>query len=267
MIEKMVDDYLNYVDIYLSNGTYRFYKEKLYRFLRYCKTYNIKDLEVFRSHIGNYIKTLGKIKNSTKNKYLKAVEQLYKFNDLDFKIKALKNDKIRYEALTFGEVKEIIHYSKTLSLDNQLIITLFIDTGMRLNELLNIEIKNIDLEKSRILLTTTKTNKPRYVFYSKLTSSNLELKLAFCKTEKLFSFTGSKVNSLMQKIKKDLGILASAHRFRHFFATNLLKNGVDIYAVKELLGHTDIKTTEIYLHYDPYDLKNIYNVYKQKFIS
>ncbi len=264
MIDKVIEEYLQDIKIRCAYGTYKFYREKLTHFSLFCKNNNIKNLEAFKRQVTNYLSVLGNVKNSTKNKYITSINQLYKYTGSVFYIKRLKTDTVRYEALTLEEVKQIVEYSKSLSLDNQLIISLLVDTGMRLNELLNIEVVNIDLERSRILLTTTKTGKPRYVFYSKLTRFNLELKVKNLRFKRLFLFTGSKVNHLMQKIKKELKIKVSAHMFRHFFATNLLKNGVDIYAVKELLGHSHISSTVVYLHYNTNELQARFNEYVNK---
>lgn len=64
------------------------------------------------------------------------------------------------------------------------------------------------------------------------------------------------VSSMLTKLKKDLDIdILSSHKFRHLYATQLLKNGADIFTVKELLGHKDLKITQRYLDFTNDEIK------------
>ena len=64
------------------------------------------------------------------------------------------------------------------------------------------------------------------------------------------------VSSMLYKLKHDLGIdVLSSHKLRHFYATELLKNGADIYTVKELLGHSDLEMTQRYLDFTNEEIK------------
>lgn len=65
------------------------------------------------------------------------------------------------------------------------------------------------------------------------------------------------VSSMLDKLRKDLDIdILSSHKFRHLYATELLKNGADIYMVKELLGHQDLEMTQRYLDFTNDEIKN-----------
>ncbi|HQC30312.1 MAG TPA: tyrosine-type recombinase/integrase [Acholeplasmataceae bacterium] len=256
-LKQAINKYLDYIKIYRSNGTYRFYKGRLSRFFSYCNNENIT-LKQSINKVYDYVYMLKETnKNSSVNKDLISINQLFKYYNINQRFELFKNDSVRFKSFTTNELAKIMNYLKHLNIENQLIITLLLETGIRINELLNIKIKNINLKDKTILLTTTKNNKNRYVFYSKLTQSNLE---KYIKTvgsnELLFSFTYSKVNGLFRRLRKLLNIKnLNAHMFRHYFATTLLKYGVDIYAVSLLLGHSSIKTTVKYLHYDFNDLK------------
>jgi integrase/recombinase XerD len=132
--------------------------------------------------------------------------------------------------------------------------------GLRVSEVVNLELKHIDSDRMQILVQEAKGKKDRYVGLSILL---LDVLRAYIKQQKLrpskflfegqFSGTSYSTRSAQEVfqaakekagIKKDVGF----HVLRHSFATHLLEKGVDIKYIKELLGHFSIKTTERYLH-------------------
>ena len=151
---------------------------------------------------------------------------------------------------------------------DKLIIELFYFTGIRLSELLNISIKDVDFNNSQIKVLG-KRNKERlipltYTLISELKNyinkHNLNRylfvdennkKLYSKKVYRIVNKYISKVSSIRKK---------SPHILRHSFATHMLNNGADINAIKEILGHANLSATQIYTHNS---IKKLKNVHKQ----
>ena len=132
------------------------------------------------------------------------------------------------------------------------------ETGVRLRELVNIETKNIDFNNKTILLTETKTKHIRYVFYTKFSEQFL-LKEDLTK-DRLFNQCEHGIYKIFVRANKKLGFdKFHPHMLRHTCATNLLKNGADLETVRQILGHTDIKQTQQYLHLDTNYIKSVYD--------
>ena len=130
-------------------------------------------------------------------------------------------------------------------------------TGMRLSELLNVKIKDIDSKRMQIRIEQGKGRKDRY---ARLSSVLLDVLRRYFKEYKpvewlIEGINGGKysarsIQQIMKMALKKAGIKkkASVHTLRHTFATHLLENGVDIRYIQVLLGHESSKTTEIYTH-------------------
>lgn len=260
-LKEKIEQYLKYTDIYLSKNTTKFYKEKLIRFYEFTKNYDNITLDNIKNIFEQYIVKLKKTnKNNSINKYIVSFNNLMNYYNINIKIKKLKNDSERFDSFTDLELKKILLSLDNLNLENRLIIKLLLDTGIRISELINIKKSNIDLLNKRILLTVTKTKKPRYIYYSNLTKKDLESYYSLDPdNNNLFTFTYSKVIIFFKRLKKKINIQRmTVHMFRHTYATRLLRTGSDIFAVSLLLGHASIKTTQKYLHYSNEDLKKFY---------
>lgn len=152
-----------------------------------------------------------------------------------------------------------------MSIQNRLIIMLLLDTGVRRNELLHIELKNIDLINNRILLTETKTKKDRYVFFRDETKYKyiIPYMKTISSSKYLFNISSNGFMSLFERIKKRLNFSKfHAHMLRHTHATLLLKNNANLELIRILLGHSNLNTTKKYLHSN---LDMLSLMYKQSF--
>ena len=257
-----------------------------------------------QKEINEYLTTLavrGKVSASTQNQALAALLFYFRFvkcenpNDLESVIRAKKKPRIPV-VFSRQEVRDVISY---MSGSKQLAAKLLYGTGMRLNELLNLRILDLDFDRGEIIIRYGKGSKDRRVMLPQ--SLVLELKLHIRKVKKIHESdlkdgwgcvplpgkmaekypdagkefkwqwlfpqknrwkneqTGEQGRwhldeTLLQRAVKqailEAGINknASCHTFRHSFATHLLENGYDIRTVQELLGHSDVKTTQIYTH-------------------
>lgn len=143
---------------------------------------------------------------------------------------------------------------------NYVIILMFLDTGIRLSELINLSINDINLVRRSIMIKDGKGAKDREVYMGKeLTRALahwLKLRGFHPYEDKVFITKDGKSLSprTIQKILKKLSIKAkinsrcSPHTLRHTFATNFIRNGGDVFTLQRILGHSDISTCMIYVH-------------------
>lgn len=157
------------------------------------------------------------------------------------------------EVLSVAEVKKLIEYPKNYK--HQAIICLLYNCGLRVSELINLKMSEIDRKRGVITIRGAKQNKDRQV---PLSADLAELLVKYYKSYKpdtyLFNgqqgllYTESSVNQLLKYWAKKAGInkRIHAHKLRHCFATHLHEAGTDLSIIQKLLGHSDIKTTDIY---------------------
>lgn len=181
------------------------------------------------------------------------------------KIARIKEPRRLPSVLSPEEVKSI--FDVTENLKHKAILMTVYSAGLRVSEVCNLKITDIDSKNMQILIREGKGKKDRYSLLSKV---NLEILREYWKryhpTEYLFSgrgrtdaITPRSVQHILEKsIKKTkISKKATVHTLRHSFATHLLDNGTDICYIQRLLGHTRITTTTIYLHLRRMDLLNI----------
>lgn len=157
---------------------------------------------------------------------------------------------------------------------DRLIFELFYATGMRLSELTQLTFASIDLYESQIKVLG-KRNKQRIIPFSPRLRQIIETYFEFFEekygkvNKNCCIFVDSKMNGIYPKavyriVRKYLDMVTtidkrSPHVLRHTFATHLLNHGADIYAIKEILGHSSLVATQVYTHNSIEKLKNIYN--------
>ena len=150
------------------------------------------------------------------------------------------------------------------NLKHRLIVMFLYYAGLRLDEVRNITWKDLDFDRKIIHLKTTKGDKERRVFLHKRLIETLE-SIGIKESGWIFlSQRGSKYNkrTIQQIVKhasRKVGIKKNItpHTLRHSFATHLLESGADIRYIQQLLGHKDLKTTQIYTHVANKDIKNL----------
>lgn len=141
--------------------------------------------------------------------------------------------------------------------------------GLRVSEVVNLELSHIDRSRMQLLIKNAKGKKDRYVMLSPVltdilisyykTADPKPKKYVFEGPEPGTPYSASSMQKVFQTARKEAGIhkQVSFHALRHSFATHLLEKGIDIKYIRDLLGHFDIKTTARYLHVKREQLVNI----------
>lgn len=166
----------------------------------------------------------------------------------------------KQESLRILEVVDNYPYqSSFLRFRNYAIFATFIFTGIRKKELLNLKFTDVDLENRTIFIRQGKGNKDRIIPINyrlvEALEKYLEVRKKAWKTCPEFftsytydiGFTESGLKRLVEKINSCTGIKFGVHKLRHTFATLMLEGGCDIYSLSRMMGHSDIKTTTVYL--------------------
>ncbi|MQR94771.1 tyrosine-type recombinase/integrase [Fictibacillus phosphorivorans] len=160
------------------------------------------------------------------------------------------------DSLTEEEVQELINSSSGIG---YIIICVLYYAGLRISELCNLKMCDVDFKSNEIKVVNGKGKKDRMVPISKKLKKIMIRYYENDRPENIEYFIGSKrtgqvkqcyARYLMKKEVKKLGWKKNitCHNLRHSFATNLRKNGVDLVQIQKLLGHASLRTTEIYLH-------------------
>lgn len=275
-------EFLNYIknEKNYSKLTIKSYKEDLEEFLFVTK---LKDI-YYASEIDikKYYKYLYNKNNSTISRKISTLKSYYKFlcknsnySNIMTKFKLPKKKKSLPSFLNYKDLEELISASSEGDFGerNKLIIEMFYATGVRVSELVNIKLSDIDFSEKTIRIHG-KGNKERFVFYGEyceealnLYINNLRRKLVD-KNNNEFLFLnkyGGKISdrsirNIINTIIKETSIKMNIHphTLRHTFATHLLSQGIDLKSVQFLLGHENLSSTEIYTHVTDEMLRNVY---------
>ena len=142
---------------------------------------------------------------------------------------------------------------------NHAIFSMFIFAGLRKQELLNLKYTDIDIDNLTIFIRQGKGNKDRIIPISFTLAQSLKRYCAerkrlnkthpefFSSLKGNMGFTVNGLKKVVEQMRNSFGMRFSAHKLRHTFATLMLEGGCDIYSLSRMMGHSDIKTTTIYL--------------------
>ena len=280
------DNFINLFDDYLKNergyskNTIIAYLNDLQEFKKFLlenggftgwDQVHSRDIEIFLQSLANLSRA-----RTTQSRKMSSLRSFYNFL---IKRKLIKQDPMQLISLRLGEkrlpqffyekqVKQVLNSlsnsSDDLSIRNLALFELFYTTGMRLSEISNLTLDQIDFDL-KLILVHGKGNKDRYVLFSDSTDKALRAYLDQARSNLLknnidqnyvfLNDQGRKLSSrgieyVMQKVFNKAGISGKVHphMLRHTFATQMLDNGADLRSVQELLGHESLSTTQIYTH-------------------
>lgn len=264
--EQHIREYIKYTK---ERGKYTFVSDKNSLRINYPENRKDYNSKISVTTINNYIRNLKVFFNYMGEEYnLK--------NNPMKKIRQFKNSRKPKEVITDAELKRLLQNIDTTKFHeyrDYIIIQLLIDTGMRLNECLLLEIENLDLDRRVILISQdiTKGRKDRYVFFSRSMGTQLkrwiQYKDRYIESDLLFCTKHSTRLGVSNFEKNFRGYCertglknVTAHCLRNNFGRNFLINGGSIHVLSKLLGHSSVTVTEqAYADLSDEDIRKAYN--------
>lgn len=260
------------------------YKDVFKKFLGYLYEQNLYDISVINtSHIREFLVSLkdGR-KGVTVHKYFRVLRTFFLFmlqedyiesNPMKT-VKAPKKEKKVMRTFTAAEISRLLNaFDRTtyFGMRNYCVMAMFFSTGMRKGELRNLTLADVNVTTDLIridgkgqkerLAPISRTLRRALRQYMKMRSEFLgdeSCEWLFVTPRASRKMTDSCLNMLFGKLKRELGLngeRVSSHTWRHTFAKTYLLNGGDIFSLQEILGHSDIETTKIYLSLNEQEIK------------
>lgn len=286
MMDKQIEEYINYISLerQLSPNTVDSYKRDLNDFFNFIKkdykAITTNDINKYIMHLNSNLdaKSINRHIVSIRNyfKYLLKIEKITN-NPCD-NITGQKTDKTLPRVLSEEEIDKLLDIKLNNAIDyrTKAMLELMYSSGLRVSELINLEVNNIDLDDG-IVRIFGKGSKERIVPIDEIALNYLYEYINLYRntllknkvTNTLFlNSRGDKLSrqgffKIIKKIALEKGLKKdiSPHVLRHSFATHLLNNGADLRSIQTMLGHENIKTTEIYTHVSNNYIKENYDEY------
>lgn len=277
---QILSEYLDFLEIEkgLAQNTLNSYRRDLSSFFDFCGNIEINNIQ--RTQINTFIVNLHE-KNFSPTSIMRKIASLrgfFSWANANEKITSnpaltLEQPKIPQKLPKIVSVSEIENIlNQNLSNIEKLIIELLYGCGLRVSELVNLKITDFDIN-NKFLECIGKGSKERIVPLGKkaidainkylpereffIQKYNLKTKILLI-NKKGKIVTRQEVYTFIHEQGKKLNKNISPHTLRHSFATHLLENGADLRVVQELLGHSDVSTTQLYTHISKKRLKEVY---------
>ncbi len=284
MLIQSISEYLTYLEVErgLSQNTVLAYENDILGFFDYFK--NVEDPnEIKRIHFSEYTVHLAQngLLSSSVTRKIASIKGFFRFLSANKEIKSNpslsvtspKIPKKLPKVISYEEIEKLL--KNRLTTKEKAVFELLYATGLRVSELVNLTVKNVDF-KSNLIKTTGKGSKDRIVPMGKkakealnnyMKERELILKAKMGSgAESDYIFLNDKseqisrqwVYNFIKKQGETINKTISPHTIRHSFATHLLENGADLRAVQELLGHRSVVTTQLYTHISKKRLREVY---------
>lgn len=241
---------------------YSFFNQKFLEFIKKDPNFIVEDdVKSFFAHL------LSDKSYNASSVALARSALKYFYDDLLNKniISRIKTPKFRRkipEVLTKDEIKKLLEHSN--SLRNKLVIEFLYSSGLRVSELANLKVKDLNIEEKTGLLKEGKGGKDRFFIMSEALVTDLKEYLKNNDSEYIFpgvtgAITSRSIQKMLKRTAKRAAITKEVypHLLRHTFATHLLESGVDIRHIQVLLAHANLQTTAWYAQVSAQELKKI----------
>ena len=273
---------------HLMDNSINSYILDIYKYLSYLEKHKIKDpLRVSKDDVIGYLDCLDKEKYSIYSvvRKLSSLRLFFHYLEKTYNVKDIMQDidnphfyKKIPNVLSIEEVNKLLAFELETPFDyrNKAMLELMYATGLRVSELINLEINNIDMD-SGIVRCYGKGNKERIVPIGDVALKYLKIYLNIYRDklkktylcDKIFlnnhgkAMTRQGFLKILKNTSKKAGIEKniSPHTLRHSFATHLLNNGADLRSIQIMLGHENLSTTQIYTTINNDTLKENYDLY------
>lgn len=294
-LKEYILRFLEYLEIEKgrSQSTIKNYAIYLNRFARFAKVTSPFDISPtlvrdYRLYLSRYLDKFGRpLKRNSQNHHLIALRSLLRYlirsEDLEVlpveKVELAKEEEREIKVLNSEELRRLLatpDLKTPRGKRDKAILELLFSSGMRVSELTSLDVEDVNFE-TREIPVLGKGGKRRVVFLSDDAGQALAdyLKAREEKFKPLFinfmkrgedkenRLTVRAIQKMIKKYGRKAGLSSdpTPHTMRHTFATDLLREGADIRAVQEMLGHKDISTTQIYTHVTNPQLKKVHEKY------
>lgn len=265
-----IKEYIQYLEVLeRSNNTIIAYKHNIVKFKEFLDKKKVTDTQVTPAIILEFLGLQENNASQTKAQKLATLKSYYQYLE---RVHDIKKNPTRMINTTFSKRKMLPTFlteSETITLINapdkardRLILELLYSEGLRVSELVNIKLSDIDFTNQQVKVLG-KGNKERFIPIPTRTIDLIKTYIGNKKinfTVKLIDLSVVRIWQLIKEYAKKVGLTKkiSPHTMRHTFATHLLDNGADIRVVQELLGHANINTTQIYTHLTSARITNAY---------
>ncbi|WP_297062527.1 site-specific tyrosine recombinase/integron integrase [Thermococcus sp.] len=255
-MEEVIEEFETYLDLEgKSPNTIRMYSYYVRRYLEWGGTINARSALRFLARLRRE-----GYSNRSLNLVVQALRSYFRFEGYDEEAEKLKPPKVPRslpKALTREEVKRLLSVIPPIKKRDRLIVLLLYGAGLRVSELCNLKKGDVDLERNLIVVRGGKGAKDRVVpipaflgdairEYLESREDESEYLLVEERRREKDRLSPKTVWYLLRKYGNKAGVEVTPHRLRHSFATHMLERGVDIRAIQELLGHSNLSTTQIY---------------------
>ena len=273
---------------HLSDNSIDSYMLDIAKYLEWEENHSIKTYKnIQKENVYNYLEHLDEEKYSIYSvvRKISSIKSFHNFLNEEFHITntTLNLETPRFYAklpnvLSIEEVESLLDIPLNTAYDyrNKAMIELMYATGLRVSELINLTLNNIDFEE-KIIRIVGKGNKERLVPFGDIAYNYLNIYIEtyrdFLKKKRLcdkvflnnhgYSLTRQGFFKILTNIAKDKNIKTkiTPHVLRHSFATHLLNNGADLRSIQMMLGHSNLSTTQIYTNINNETLKENYQLY------
>ena len=286
-MEKDIKNFLEFIKIdkKLSKNTLESYQRDIYQYKEYVDDNKINYSKTKNEDIVNYIEYLKGInkKSSTISRHLASIRLFYQYllknrsvkEDPTIGIQSPKIEKKAPSILSSQEVSLLLEQPKgedLKSIRDKAMLEIAYATGMRVTEIISLNIENVDLDASTVTCKTE--NKQRIIPLGKMSLKALKEYIISARPnlirdedeKALFvNINGKRLTrqgfwKIIKFYKEQANITTeiTPHVLRHSFATHLLQNGADLKSIQTMLGHSDISSTQVYMQFQDDSIKDIY---------
>jgi integrase/recombinase XerD len=160
------------------------------------------------------------------------------------------------------KVATLLDHARTCNLRDYLMLRILWRTGIRVSELLSIRPQDLEPHNQVVNITKAKGNKQRRVMLDPETLDLLSEYISIHnipESQPVFTLSSVQVWNIVKKYGRMINVDIHPHTFRHSFAIHLVRSGLDLRRVQQLLGHSNLNTTQVYLQFNDQDLCEGYN--------
>jgi site-specific recombinase XerD len=256
-------------ELKIKNYSSKTIKSYLYGLQEYFSFKGINFTKLNQEDIRNFLLQCERkhISPQSRNLFLNAIKFYYRNvlkNNQKFEIQSAKKPKSLPIVLSRSEVNRILKSPKNAK--HKLLLALSYGAGLRVSEVVSLKVQDLDFEELTVHIKQAKGQKDLISVMSESLIDSLKNLVAgkigndfFFTSERGGKLTTRTAQKVFENALRISGIKKGAtfHSLRHSFATHLLENGTDVRYVQELLGHSNLRTTQIYTHVTNPKLKNI----------